>query len=303
MPASISSLDWEDVKCFQAVAETGTLRTAALQLGVHHSTISRRVENLERTIRTRLLERTPDGYMLTSAGEEILIAARTFSTSLTDADRRIAGRDDEMEGQIKITLSRPLAISVIAPRLAEFTRAYPKLDVHLHTGFNLLDLSRREADVAVRMDNQPDPDLVGKRLYSYCETAYATPDYLESNPPSVSPTKARWIGWKTETSPYPDWTRDTEFPRIPVWGCFPDPALQNAAARAGLGIAMLPCLLGDVDPELVRATTKAPRPSRDIWLLTHKDLRRVARVRAFLTFAERILRDARPLLIGETPRT
>lgn len=303
MQPNLSSLDWEDVKCFQAVAEVGTLRTAAAQLNLHHSTISRRVENLEQSLRTRLLERTPDGYVLTSAGEEILAAARSFSLSLTDADRRIAGRDDEMEGELRIALSRPLAVAVITPRLAEFTAAHPGLDLQLHTSFELLDLSRREADIAIRLDNQPDADLVGKRLFAYCETAYASPAYLRAHDPSLSPTTARWIGWKTESTLYPDWTKDIEFPRLPVWGCFSDPDMQHAAARAGLGIAMLPCLLGDADPQLVRATTRPPRKSRDIWLLTHNDLRRVARVRAFMAFAERILREAKPILVGEVPRT
>jgi len=303
LATDLSSLDWEDVKSFRAVAVTGTLRTAAHQLGVHHTTVSRRVEALEKSLRTRLLERTPDGYVLTSPGEEILAAAEMFAAKLRDADRHIAGRDNRLEGELKITMPQPLALTVFTSHLAEFSRRYPGLDLIIHTGVEFLDLSRREADIAIRLENEPAEDLVGKRLFPYYETAYASPDYLANHDPIAAPENARWLGWRLEVSPFPDWVTASEFPQTPAWGCFSDVMVQCAAARQGLGIAMLPCLVGDADKGLVRAGRKPPTPARDIWLLTHSDLRRVARVRAFMKFAEQILREAQARITGiETRR-
>ncbi|MEL7130611.1 MAG: LysR substrate-binding domain-containing protein, partial [Pseudomonadota bacterium] len=220
-----------------------------------------------------------------------------------DADRRIAGRDDLLQGDIRVTIAGPLAVAAFAPRLAEFTNAYPGLSVHLDTRVDFADLARREADIAIRMDNSPTETLVGKRLFPYFETVYASPGYLAAHKIDQYPKSARWLGWKDPPEPHPDWTAKTEFSAVPVWGCFPDPHLQQAAARNGLGLAMLPCILGDMDPGLVRATKRPPTPARDIWILTHPDLRRVARVKAFTTFAETVLRSLEAELKGERPQS
>ncbi len=156
------------------------------------------------------------------------------------------------------------------------------------------NVGRREADFAVRLDNNPPNTLVGKRLYAYTEAAYATPDYLSRDPRSY-----RWLGWGTATQGAPQWVRTSEFPDNPAWGVFPTIPAQHAAAREGLGIAILPCLFGDADPDLQRAGKRAPVKSRDIWLLTHNDLRQTARVQAFMGFAEAVLRKHRKRLIGE----
>ena len=297
----LTDLDWEDVKCFRAAADNGTLRAAAMQLGVHHSTVSRRIENLEKQLRARLIERTPDGHVLTPAGEDILKAADAFAAELQDADRKIAGRDDVLEGVVRVTAANPIAIAALAPHLHRFADANPELHVHLLTSFDVLDLARREADVAIRMENNPAEDLVGKRLFPYFETVYASPDYLAAHNLETDPGSARWIGWRSSDTSGSVWVRDTAFPNVPVWGAMPDLAVQQMAARNGLGLAMLPCILGDRDPDLVRASKRPPTPARDIWILTHPDLRRVARIRAFMQFTEAILRSLEADFRGEHP--
>ncbi len=295
---SIRELDWEDVKTFAEVAGARTVRRAAKSLGVHHSTVSRRIERLEQSTGVRLFDRRPEGYALTEAGEALVAVARSFASDLNDVDRQIAGLDKGLTGKITATMSEPLATLAFAPHLATFRERYPGLDVEIIVTHNFLDVARREADVAIRMDNNPPQSLVGKRLFRYTTSIYASPEYLARHDITKDPENARWIGWDSADGPYPDWTQSTEFARVPTWGAFNDLRMQTAAAKAHLGLAMLPCFTADRETGLVRATARPPMPSRDVWVLTHDDLRRTARVRAFMDFAEDVLRLNKEAFLG-----
>ncbi len=290
--------DWEDVKTFTEVARLGTVRRASEALGVHHSTVSRRLESLEVSLGVRLFDRQPQGLALTESGEELLQVSQPFAGRLSDVERHIAGRDAELTGRITVTMAAPLAELGFAPRLPEFARRYPGLELEIVASAAFLDVARREADVAIRMDNNPPQTLVGRRFFPYHDSIYASRDYLRNVDPANHPERARWLGWLAEEGPFPEWTQSTEFARVPVWGCFQEVGLHMAATRAGLGIAMLPCFVADRDPDLVRITDRPTIPSRDIWLLTHSDLRRTARVRAFLDFATEVLLDNKARLMG-----
>ena len=296
-----AKMDWEDIKTFREVMDSGTVRAAAKRLGIHHSTVSRRIEQLEHSLDSRLFERRPEGYFPTVAGEELARVADQFSDDLITVERHIAGRDSELAGKLKVTMAEPFAVNLFGKRLSEFCEAYPGLDLEIITSFDLLDVARREADIAIRMDNNPPDTLVGKRLFRYCTSIYAHPDYLAAHDFEKEPEKARWLGWDERDNRFPDWTQDTEFARVPVWGSFGSIGLQIQLASAAMGLVMLPCLAGDSAPDLVRATMREPVPSRDIWILTHEDLRRTARVRAFMDFAETVLRENKAAMQGQLP--
>ncbi len=297
--SSVRGLDWEDLKTFAEVAGARTVRSAAKVLGVHHSTVSRRIERLEDNTGVRLFDRRPEGYALTEAGEELVAVARSFASELGDVERQIAGRDNVLTGKISATMSEPIAVHAFAPRLVEFTERYPGLDLEIKVTHDLLDVARREADVAIRMDNNPPQTLVGKRLFRYNLSVYASPKYLATRDLVNQPDDGRWIGWDDADGLYPSWAQETEFARVPAWGTFGDLRLQIAAAKSGLGIALLPCFVGDREEGLIRATERKPTPSRDVWILTHSDLRRTARVRAFMQFAEEILRQQKSAFLGQ----
>ena len=292
-------MDWEDVKTFREVMAAGTVRAAAKALKVHHSTVSRRIEQLERSLDAALFERRPEGYFPTQAGEELARAAGQFSDNLVTVERHIVGRDNQLSGSIKVTMAEPFATMLFAPHLAEFCEEYPGLELEIITSYDLLDVARREADVAIRMDNNPPQTLVGKRLFGYTSSIYAHPDYLAAHDFVNHPEEARWLGWNDRESRYPDWTQDTEFARVPVWGNFESIALQLEMAARKMGLIAVPCMAGDSHPDLVRATEREPTPSRDIWILTHDDLRNTARVRAFMEFAEKVLREHKQQLTGQ----
>lgn len=300
MPRTVNP-DWEDIKTFNAVMAAGTVRNAARDLGVHHSTVSRRIEALEQSLKVRLFDRRPEGYAPTQAGEELAAIAAGFGNDLNTITRRIAGRDDMLPGKLVVTMAEPLATGIFAPHLPEFSDRYPGLELNIIVTYEELDVSRREADIAVRMNNNPPDTLVGKRYFPYYMSIYAAPAYLEKHDLVAEPETGRWLGWNDTEGRYPDWTQHSEFARVPVWGAFDRPSVQVAAAKAGLGLTMLPCMIGDVEPGLIRATNRKPEPARDIWVLTHNDLRRTARVRAFMDFAEQVIRENKPLLIGERP--
>ena len=266
-------LDWEAIHTVTEVATRGTVRGAAKALGVHHTTVSRRIEQLETAIGARLFDRHPEGYAIRQEGEALVRVGRRFADELIDARRTVAGSDAALVGSLTVTLAEPLFAEVLAPRLPEFANVYPDVRLDFVMGFDFLDMARLEADVAVRMDNNPPETLVGKRLFAYRQTAYATPGYLRARDLSAQRGGAHWLGWTPDAEPHPDWVRDTEFPRLPVCRCFSTIGAQRAVATAGLGPAMLPCLFGDDDKRLVRAGSRPPIRRRDIWLLAHADLR------------------------------
>jgi len=290
-------LDWEEIKTLRAVVAHKTVRAAGAALGVHHTTVGRRIESLEASLGTNLFNRTPDGLLLTLAGEQLYGVADAFGNALVDVERGIAGQDDELAGPLIVTMPEPLLNVLFMPALPQFVDAHPSVELRFDTSLSIRDVARREADFAVRLDNNPPDTLVGKRIYAYTETVYATPAYLEADPKTY-----RWLGWGTSTHDAqggtPEWVQSSEFPNNRVWGVFPTIPAQQAAAREGLGLTVLPCLFGDKDDALVRAGTRPPTKSRDIWLLTHNDLRRTARVQAFMKFAEGVLRENKDRLVG-----
>lgn len=167
------------------------------------------------------------------------------------------------------------------------------------TTTNVLDISRREADIAICIDNNPPDTLVGKRLFPYYQTAYASEGYLASHDVERAPQDARLLAWRRFDDRFPPWKKSLGFGDVPLWGYFPDPALQVAAAKGGLGIAILPCVLGDAEPGLVRASALKPTKAWEIWLLTHSDLRKTARIRAFMDYAEMVMRKAKTQFQGD----
>lgn len=291
-----ATLDWEEIKTLRAVVQHKTVRGAGDALGIHHTTVGRRIDSLEASLGTSLFNRTPDGLLLTSAGEHLFAVAQTFGEALIEAERSIAGLDHELAGALSVTMPEPLLNTLFVPELPQFVEYFPSVELRFDTSLSIRDVARREADFAVRLDNNPPDTLVGKRLFAYNEAVYATPEYLRRDPKSY-----RWLGWGSATQGAPEWVRTSEFPDNPVWGVFPTIPSQHAAAQAGLGLAILPCLFGDADPGLCRAGRRAPVKSRDIWLLTHNDLRRTARVQAFMRFAEDVLRRNEARLLGEPP--
>lgn len=297
----MAQLNWEDLRIFLEVARAGSLRRAGFRLGLNHSTASRRIAALESELGTRLFDRKPSGLSLTDAGQVVLDAAESVGREVDDLGRRLLGQDDRLEGPVRLSLSAHL-LALLMPTFSAFQETYPDIELALHVSYERVSLTRREADVAIRqVRDQPDADgLVGRKVAHYVSAPYATPEYLERHDLEVDPPTARWIGWG-DAEEFPDWVRRSAFPTIPTRGAYPDGRAQTEAALAGMGIAMIPCFIGDKTPEFVRLAGPGDDPGWNIWALTHPDLRDTARVRVLLDALYAAFDQHRSLLAGGRP--
>ncbi len=294
-------MNWDDTRLFLALARSGSARATASEQGVSHSTVTRRVDQLESDLGVRLFDRDVRGYRLTGAGELMLKSAVRAEDALITAERQLQGRDAQLTGEIRLTTSNIIAMYLIMDDLVAFTRLYPDIDLNVLVSYDSLNLSRREADVAVRimrLGSSPPEDLVGRKLVTIKNCYYASDAYLAENDPGHANSKARWIGWD-DIERFPAWVKASPFPNLPVYGRLNDVMLQAEAARCGLGLTVLPCFFGDSVEGLRRIPNCQPYLSFDLWMLSHPDLRDAARMRTFRAFATEAIDRKKPLLAGE----
>lgn len=294
-------LEWDDIRFFLALAHAGSVRAASAKLGVSHSTVARRLEQLEQQLGVTLFDRTPEGYRITGAGKGVLATAERMGDEVQRIERQALGQDAKLEGTVSVTLPDAAAAYLFMEDFADFSRLYPGISLELHTSYAVLDLARREADVALRMlrvGASPSGDLIGRQLAPIHSACYASLDYLQSLDLARAPHAGRWLGWGDD-DPVPMLATMDGFPQVPVWGRMVGVLVQLEACKQGMGFAMLPCFLGDKVPALTRVPPGKAAITRNVWLVSHPDLRDTARVRVFREFiAERILAKA-AILTGE----
>jgi DNA-binding transcriptional LysR family regulator len=288
--------EWDDIRFFLAVARKGSVTGAGAQLGVNHSTVSRRLSALETRLGVRLFERLPTGYALTPGGEEILGKAEKMEDAAIEMNRKVLGRDQRLSGTVRLTAPVSTATTILFPEIADFAATYPDIEIQLVGSDNVLSLTRREADIAIRVTNRPEENLFGRKL---AQIAYAV--YGSTSQPAPSPDTPciAWddeITWDFGTSPPA--SIKTLCPNTRVAFRANTDELRVASVSAGLGIAELPCYVGDTDSRLKRLSEPAFAPGWDFWLLTHKDLRATARFRAVLDFAAKTFARKRALIEG-----
>ncbi len=294
-------MDWDDLKVFMAVARAGSLRAASRVLEVNNTTVSRRIRRFEARLGARLFDRTPGGYAITAAGEEILAAARRIEAEVQGVERRLSGHDARLSGDIVFTAPDSALLRLLMPDLVAFMDLYPEVTLEIDMSLETANLSAREADVALRATTRPPDHLIGRKVARIAQAPYATPDYLAKHDLVEDPGAARWLGWHDRVA-LPDWVRDGPLPETPVRGRIPSDVCQLEAAKAGAGIALLPCYLGDSDPALVRVPPGRPLGSHEYWLLTHRDLLATARLRTFWDYLLEVMKRRQPLIEGLCPR-
>lgn len=293
--------DWDDLRFFLAVARKGSIRGAAALLDVNHSTVSRRIDAFEKKIGARLFERLPSGYFITQAGEEMSLSAAKIEAEVNTIGRQVTGRDTRLDGVLKVTLHDSLAQKLLMPLFVEFNRTYPEIELELEITHSMANLSKREADVAIRISNDPPDSLVGRRLVRYATSTYASLDYLAEHGDLKIRNDLSWIGWG-DGVPDPQWVRDSHYPDVLARNCICHPLSQLEAVKAGMGLAMLPCFMADTEPTLRRVPPATAYPNRDIWILTHEDLRHTARIRRFTDFMSKGILEKKDLLEGRCPQ-
>lgn len=281
-------MEWNDVRIFLAVVRGGSLGEAARRLGVSHPTVGRRIKVLEDEARQPLFRRTKDGLVLTDAGDAVLALAESMEDSAMSMERRLVGNDQRLEGILRISSADWFAGYVLAPVLVELARRHPAVVPEVIASYRLLDLSRREADVAFRIVPFTEPDIVQRRLMRIAYGLYASPGTalaLHGDPASVGV-----ILMNTAQSHFPDvaWVLD-RFPQSRRVFTSTSRSVQAQMCRRGIGIAVLPKALGDAVPGLQRIDTADEPPVREMWMGYHHDLRHMDRLRAMLDIADAML--------------
>lgn len=295
-------MDWDDLRYFCVLAEKGSVRAAAQHLGVNPSTVSRRLQAFEEDLGVRLLEKLSEGYGLTAEGERVLGVAQQTAEGVQSLERELLGKDTRLSGEIRVTMPDAVAICLVNQDLADFSRLYPEIDLEIATSYEFLSLTKREADVAIRLTETPTEAAIARRVGRCAMAAYASTDYLRRHDPEEEPSKCRWIGWESDER-FPQWVLESDYPEIPAHGRVDNAVLQLHAAKAGMGIVALPCFMGDPEPGLRRLSRSKPKLSpKGIWLLTHRDLRKTARIRTFLDFMADAIGKHRARLLGREPQ-
>jgi len=295
-------MNWDDLRFLLAVHRDKTLTAAARSLGVNHATVSRRLQSVERAVGSRLFDKTTEGYRPTAACGPLLEVAERMERELLSLDRAVVGQDARLAGPLSVTTVDIVAMQLATP-LAQFCRAYPEISLELSVDYQTLSLSRREADVALRLTNTPDETLVGRKACRVEFALYGAKKMLAGQRTPGDLNALPWVGWHESAGARltERWMRRFA-PEAPI-SCRVDSApVMREMVRAGAGVGFLPCFEGDALEGLERLREPEDDFGMDLWMLTHVDLRRSARVKAFIDFMCEAVRALVPRYAGELQR-
>ena len=289
-------LNWSDFEIILAVAHAGSLSGASKGLGVNTSTVSRRIRALEEALKTPIFKGARGALEPTPAGKVLLEGAEAMSASAEDTRKRLMDVDGDSSGPLRVTTAEPLVQYVLRPHLAEFMRMAPDIELILTVSDEIVDLDRGQADVAIRATAHPPNGLIGWKLSTIGFRVYGNRTYLRlrTQPDFVD----RYIGW-TEDKDHPDWVKQ-RYPKAHRAAQVNSLLTMVTTVKEGLGIAMLPCMVGDSDDQLLPIDNSPVIHPCDLWMLTHRDLRLVRRIKTFTQFIRTRMQNYRPLIEGNT---
>jgi DNA-binding transcriptional LysR family regulator len=279
-------LDWDDLRFFLALVRHGSLSAAAKVLHVSQSTVGRRLNTLEATLSVRLLNRTPDGYVPTLAGEEVRQKAERLEAEAMALERDVTGRDTRLRGLVRVTCAETMAAHLLAPSFAKLHAQHPEIMIELIPNSRELSLAMREADISVRMRQPEQHDLIVRRIGSIAFGLYATSEYLKQygEPDFDEGCPGHHLITQLEDSQemtQSAWLTEMASRSLVVLQTSSHEAAVLAAANGG-GLACLARFRGDEEPRLTRLTVPTEPPSAEIMLLVHKDNRDTPRIRVVL---------------------
>lgn len=278
--------DWENLRFFLAVAQSGSLSAAARQLKVDHATVGRRLSALEAELETRLVDRLPRACQLTAAGRQLVEVAQRMEAEAFAIERLARAAQAPMSGKVTISVPPVLASNFFATTLRAFSQRHPGIQLAIASEAQRVSLGRREADLAVRLARPDEPRNVTRKLGTMPFALYASRDYAQA----AQPAEWAFIAYEARLAdmPHEQWLRAAAGER-PVVCEVSDITTQLAVARTGVGVAGLPVFMGDADPALQRLPWSGEAFSRDIWLVVHDDLRHSPPIRAVIDFVVEVV--------------
>ena len=296
--------DWNDLRYFIAVAREGSTIAAAGALKVNQSTVQRRLAALEEKLGRKLVERTPTGYRLTELGQKALVHAQGVEDAVAAFERTLASSDTELAGTIRVTCSEADIYRLLTPVLARFGEKYPGLRVDFLITEALLDLARGEADIALRGGRLRDDALIGRKIADCPWVVYASRAYIarRGRPECVQDLAHHAvIGFKGQLAESSTVRWLLAHATSATMVAHSDSLLGAlSAVKSGVGLAILPAYLGNVEDDIVQVLDAPPDLAQPLTMLVHPDLRHTPRVRAFFDFIVAEIDTLRPLLSGRT---
>lgn len=296
-------MDWDDLRVVLAVARSGAALSAARALGVNQSTVIRRIAQIECAVGVQLFERQRTGYRLTELGATVAATAERIErevhglTSLLEAERRA------LSGVVRLTVSETLANRLVAPCLLEFQKRHPGVVVELNTDDRRLDIARGEAELALRAGSPPEgAGIVARRMPDaawnvYCGKVYAAENGAPRRQEDIAGHTLIGMEGRMGAIPQTMWLLE-QAPGAAIR--FRSNSLTNLVSnlRAGLGVAMLPCFVGDGEDELMRCLPPLTELDSEIWLIVREDMRHTPHVRAFADFLAEYVQGQKSFLLG-----
>lgn len=291
------NLNWDDLRICLSVVKAGSVTAAARQLGINHTTVSRRITELERNLGVGLFDRSTAGWQLSPVGESLIRHLEQMSEEAFAIRRLTSADSQELRGKLRITAVDQAIQRLLLPGLKSFRERFPEISIDLIASPQVLDLATHEADIAYRLTNDPPPNVVGKRI---CELRFGLYCHRDILPLVLNePARSAAIAWEYDGQEEPNWLR--QLPGMPVRFRVNNGNVCYDLLRSGLGVGELSCALGDMDPSLVRVPVELDDAVRQFWMLTHVDLRTTARIRIFRDHMDTVLEPLIPLLQGERP--
>jgi DNA-binding transcriptional LysR family regulator len=292
-----TSLSWDDLRFFLAVRQRGSIGGAARWLGVNHSTVLRRIGSLEAALGQRLFERLPTGYVPTAEGDVLMDRLAVVSERIESVQRHLDGGIGDLRGTVRITTTETLAHGILMPHFARFRDSYPEIDLQLVINEAFLNLTMREADIAIRGTNDPPGNLVGRNVGVMQTALYASRGYLDRMGPDATDADRTWVGPDESLRNAASWTwlQDNVPPERIGMRVDSFVGIANAVS-AGIGIGLVLCPIAEQRPDLVRLGGPYPELDTHVWVLIHPDLKQTRRVRLLIDHMVESLRcDSRLL--------
>jgi DNA-binding transcriptional LysR family regulator len=293
---------WEPYRYFLAVAETGSLSAAARQLSVSQPTVGRQITELETRLNTRLFDRASHGYFLTRAGEAIQNQISVIETSFLEVEKTVSGLDQALSGEVSISATEGLGSGWLVSAIKEFQDLHPAITFNLMLDISVIDLVRGKADIALRLANPADPELIGRKVGEVGFGLYGAEKYFEEH--GVPETLAdldghHFISWQMDGSQFElaqhldklNATAKIVLKTNTV-------AAQIKAVEEGMGLFVAPHYMVPTDGTARRIFASEINLKVDLWLLTHRGLRHNARIRAVIDFLRQRIKTDRYFLSG-----
>ncbi|MCL1127438.1 LysR family transcriptional regulator [Shewanella surugensis] len=291
-------INWDDFRYILAIYRKGTLSGAAETLGVNQTTVTRRLKSLQRELGVQLFDKLHQGVFPTQAGEDMVTIAEEMEQKVFQVDDNIAGKDRDLRGPLRVTFPEIIG-GHWQWAFHEFCQRYPKIELELSLSNQQKNLTQREADVAIRIGVLPPEHLIGRKLVKVKYALYGSNQLIKKLGSTLSYDEYPWLAYERKMGAKVTEKWMFKHARKAKIICYVNTLqLLHEGIRSGMGIQFLPCIIGDNDPLLKRLRPVEEGFSGDLWLLSHPNLRHIARVKTFMDFIAEIFIDHKGQFAG-----